>query len=60
MLILYEAAQEKNEYVFLVEFSGFYSINVNPMLIGGDFSIIRYSKENNKNVVVHKYTDTFN
>lgn len=43
LLIVYGAAQEEYKDAFLAELSSFYSTNVEPMLIGGDFNIIRYS-----------------
>jgi exonuclease III len=43
LLIVYGAAQEENKLSFLAELSSFCSTNVDPLLIGGDFNIIRYA-----------------
>lgn len=57
--MVYGAAQEENKLAFLSELSElshFCSLNYEPLIIGGDFNIIRYSKERNKNNDVQKYT----
>ena len=56
LLIVYGAAQEEGKMTFLSELSNFYSINQEPMLIGGDFNIIRYAKEKSSNNGVDKHT----
>ena len=43
--IVYGAAHDDNKMNFLTELSAFCSRNKDPILIGGDFNIIRYSKE---------------
>jgi len=45
LLIVYGAAQEENKINFLTELSAFCNRNKEPMLIGGDFNIIRYARE---------------
>lgn len=56
LVVVYGAAQEENKLAFLSELSHFCSLNYEPLIIGGDFNIIRYSKERNKNNDVQKYT----
>jgi hypothetical protein len=55
LLVVYGAAQEANKGKFLTELSLFCSSNLEPILIGGDFNIIRYANERNKNMGVHRY-----
>lgn len=57
---MYGAAQEEHKLEFLAELSAFCSRNSEPILIGGDFNIIRYAKERNKPGGVQRYSDTFN
>ena len=45
LLVVYGAAHEENKNVFLSELSHFCANNDEALLIGGDFNIIRYSKE---------------
>ena len=45
LLVVYGAAHEENKNVFLSELSHFCVNNDEALLIGGDFNIIRYSKE---------------
>lgn len=42
------------------ELSRFCADNNEPLLIGGDFNIIRYAKEKNTKTGVHRYTPLFN
>ena len=60
LLIVYGAAQGENKIAFLSELSRFCAENSEPLLIGGDFNIIRFLSEKNTMDGVHKYTDTFN
>jgi hypothetical protein len=60
LLIVYGAAQEENKVAFLFELSNFCSSNFEPLLIGGDFNIIRYANEKNTKDGVHRHTDLFN
>lgn len=60
LLVVYGAAQEENKLTFLTELSHFCATNNDPMIIGGDFNIIRYSKEKNSRDRVHKHTHVFN
>ena len=45
LLVVYGAAQEENKISVLVELSRYCASNSDPMIVGGDFNIIRYSKE---------------
>jgi exonuclease III len=45
LLVVYGAAQEESKMTFLTELSQFCASNSEPLLIGGDFNIIRYIKE---------------
>lgn len=58
--MVYGAAQEEHKFEFLSELSRFCDTNSEPILIGGDFNIIRYAKEKNSNRGVHKHTGVFN
>lgn len=60
LLIVYGAAQEENKIAFLTELSSFCSSNSKPLLIGGDFNIIRFANEKNTKDGVHRHTDLFN
>jgi hypothetical protein len=60
LLVVYGAAQEENKEKFLTGLSLFCSSNLEPILIGGDFNIIRYANERNKNMGVHRYSRLFN
>jgi exonuclease III len=48
MLVVYGAAQEEFKIDFLSELSAFCSRSSEPLLIGGDFNIIRYMEERNR------------
>lgn len=54
------AAHENEKMAFLAELSKFCTNNSEPLLIGGDFNIIRYANERNKRMVSHRYPDLFN
>lgn len=60
LLTVYGAAHDENKLAFLSELSYFCSTNKDPILIGGDFNIIRYIKERNKAIRLSKYSDMFN
>jgi len=45
---------------FLTELSSFCSNNTDPVLIGGDFNIIRFSYERNRQCGVQRFSDLFN
>lgn len=60
LLVVYGAPHEENKIQFLSELSNFCSSNVEPILIGGDFNLIRYANERNSNNGVHRHSDMFN
>lgn len=60
LLIAYGAAHEEKTLAFLAELSSFCSRNSDPILIGGDFNIIRFANERNRQVGVQRYSDLFN
>jgi exonuclease III len=60
LLIVYGAAHEEGKIPFLSELSSFCSSNQEPLLIGGDFNIIRYASEKSGNGGVHRDTNLFN
>jgi exonuclease III len=47
-LVVYGSAHEEDKMDFLTELSSFCSKNREPIMIGGDFNIIRYNNERNK------------
>jgi hypothetical protein len=57
---VYGAAQKENKSRFLCEFSSFCSRSHVPLLIGGDFNIIRRAEEKNKSGGVSKWSFLFN
>jgi exonuclease III len=59
-LVVYGAAQDEHKIEFLSELSAFCSTNKDPILIGGDFNIIIYAKERNKEKEVQRYSGMFN
>jgi exonuclease III len=57
---VYGAAQKENKCRFLCELSSFCSRSRAPLLVGGDFNIIRKVEEKNKPVGVNKWSFLFN
>jgi len=45
LLVVYGASKEDKKLSFLTELSHFCASNTEPMMIGGDFNIIRYLNE---------------
>lgn len=60
MLVVYGAAHDDNKLNFLFELSRFCVSNQDPILIGGDFNIIRYANERNTGNGVHRHSGLFN
>jgi exonuclease III len=60
LLVVYGAAHDENKLSFLAELSNFCANNTEPMIIGGDFNIIRYLEEKNTMDGVHRHTTVFN
>jgi exonuclease III len=59
LLVVYGAAHEQ-KLKFLSELSSFCSKNSDPILIGGDFNILRYAHERNKPNGIQRFSDLFN
>jgi len=59
-LNVYGAAQEENKDEFLAELASFCDKSLDPLLVGGDFNLIRFASEKNRNNGFHKHTDLFN
>jgi hypothetical protein len=60
MLVVYGAAQEEFKIDFLSELFAFCSRSSEPLLIGGDFNIIRYMEERNRPRSLNRFSDIFN
>jgi hypothetical protein len=60
LLIVYGAAHDEHKLEFLSELSSFCSRNAEPILIGGDFNIIRFASERNRQCGVQRFSDLFN
>jgi exonuclease III len=58
--VVYGSAHEEDKMDFLIELSSFCSKNREPIMIGGNFNIIRYSNERNKPRGNHRHSDSFN
>jgi hypothetical protein len=56
---IYGAAQEEHKDEFLAELADRLNKNKEPVLVGGDFNIIRFSSEKNKGGI-HKHSGVFN
>lgn len=60
LLVVYGSAHEESKLTFLTELSHFCASNSEPMILGGDFNIIRFSNEKNTLDGVHRFTPLFN
>jgi exonuclease III len=60
LAIVYGAAQLEDKEDFLAELGNVCIDQRLPLLIGGDFNIIRFSSEKNKNMRKNRWTDMFN
>lgn len=60
LLIVYGATHEENKMEFLAELSSFCSRNNEPIIIGGDFNILRYAYERNKPHGLSRFSGLFN
>ena len=56
---MYGAAQEENRRDFLSELADFCGKINDPMLIGGDFNLVRFTSEKNKGGI-HRCSSLFN
>lgn len=60
LVTVYGPAHDDKKELFLSELSNVCSSHSHPMLIGGDFNILRFSSEKNKNFRGNKFSDMFN
>jgi exonuclease III len=60
LVTVYGPAHEENRESFLTELSQICSSKKHPMLLGGDFNILRFSSDKNKSFIGNKATDLFN
>jgi exonuclease III len=60
VLNIYGAAHDDQKDDFLVELAAFCLKNKEPYVVGGDFNILRFSSEKNKNYHPSRFSDTFN
>lgn len=60
LLVVYGAAHDDNKIAFLTELAHFCAFSSKPLLIGGDFNIIRYANERNSGPGVHRHSGLFN
>jgi hypothetical protein len=59
-VIVYGAAQSCDKEEFLVELGNVCSNQTLPLLVGGDFNLLRFSSEKNKPMSLSKWSDIFN
>jgi hypothetical protein len=60
LLIVYGATNEEGKIPFLSELSSFCSSNQEPLLIRGDFNLIRYASKKSGSGGVQRHTNLFN
>jgi hypothetical protein len=60
LVLVYGVAQDADKEEFLVELGDICCNQNLPMLIGGDFNILRFSSDNNKVMRRNKWSDLFN
>lgn len=60
LLVVYGAAQHDMKAKFLAEFASFLQHQINPLMAGGDFNIIRKESEKNKAGGYNKWSFIFN
>lgn len=60
LVFVYGPAQEEGREQFLLELAQICSENSLPMIIGGDFNIMRFSSDKNKKFCNNKWSDMFN
>lgn len=59
-VFLYGPAQEEGREQFLIELAQLCRSNSLPLIIRGDFNILRFSSDKNKNFCPNKWNDMFN
>jgi hypothetical protein len=60
LVIVYGPAHDDIKEQFLIELSNICAQSDLPLLLGGDFNIIRYSGGKNRNFYANRFTDMFN
>jgi hypothetical protein len=60
LIIVYGPAQDDRKEQFLIELSNICAQNKLPPTSGGDFNILRFSSEKNKNFTANRFSDMFN
>lgn len=60
LLTIYGVAQDEHKINFLNELSAFCSKSKEPLVIDGDFNIIRYMEERNRPHILSRFSDMFN
>jgi hypothetical protein len=60
LMNIYGAAQDENKESFLTELASFCSDNKDPMIVGRDFNILRFSSEKNKPFHPNRFSRLFN
>jgi hypothetical protein len=60
LVTIYGPTHEEKREQFLRELSNMCAKNDLPMIVGGDFNILRYSSEKNKTFCANRYSDMFN
>lgn len=60
LVSIYGPAHDENKEDFITELSQICAKRNCPMLMGGDFNILRYNSDKNKNFSSNKFTDLFN
>ena len=60
IVTVYGLAHEENREAFLAEISQICTSNKNPMMLGSDFNILRFSSDKNKSFTENKASDLFN
>jgi endonuclease/exonuclease/phosphatase family metal-dependent hydrolase len=60
LVTIYGPAHEERREQFLRELSTICAKNDLPMIVGGDFNILRYNSEKNKTFYANRFSDMFN
>ena len=60
LMVVYGPAHEENKDNFLDELETFCVNSKEPYIVGGDFNIIRFTHEKNKENTIHHHSDLFN
>lgn len=60
LMVVYDPAHDINKNSFLKELEEFYEKNKEPYIVGGDFNIMRFYSDKNKNGGLHVHSNMFN